>query len=97
MMVNDSTKILEDDNCIRTLKQSSDEFPSDIFTQEQRLHGAILVHLFVLMYCFTFVAFICRNFFLPSVFCICEGTVTNLFINNLIMVLSTKVQNAICR
>lgn len=53
--------------------QSSDEFPEDLFSQEQRTHGAILVHLFVLAYCFLLVSFICQDYFLPAVFRICTG------------------------
>ncbi|XKL66242.1 hypothetical protein PGB90_009662 [Kerria lacca] len=52
-------------------KQSSDEFPADVFSYEQRIRGAFLLHLFVLIYCFLIVAFICQNYFLPAVFCIC--------------------------
>ncbi|XKL60420.1 hypothetical protein PGB90_007477 [Kerria lacca] len=51
---------------------SIDEFPSDPFTQEQRIHGAIIVHLIVGFYCFVFIAFVCNDYFLPSVFCICQ-------------------------
>lgn len=52
---------------------SSNEFPGDIFSQEQRLHGAFLVHTCVALYCFILIAFVCNDFFLPSVDCICQG------------------------
>lgn len=54
-------------------KKSVDEFPADVFSQQQRIHGAFLFHLFVLTYCFLFVSFVCQDYFLPSVFCICSG------------------------
>lgn len=54
------------------LKESISEFPTDPFTQEQRLHGAILVHIIVAFYCFILIAFVCNDYFLPSVFCICQ-------------------------
>lgn len=52
---------------------SIDEFPGDFFTPEQRLHGAIICHLIIGFYCFVLIAFICNDYFLPSVFCICQG------------------------
>lgn len=51
---------------------SIDEFPGDFFTPEQRLHGAIICHLIIGFYCFVLIAFICNDYFLPSVFCICQ-------------------------
>ncbi|XP_065206268.1 sodium/potassium/calcium exchanger 3-like [Planococcus citri] len=53
-------------------KKSADEFPADVFSQQQRIHGAFLIHLLVLAYCFLFVAFVCQDYFLPAVFCICS-------------------------
>lgn len=52
---------------------SSDEFPPDPFTQGERIHGCIVVHFIILFYCFAFIGFICRDYFLPSVFCICRS------------------------
>ncbi|XP_065221542.1 sodium/potassium/calcium exchanger 4-like [Planococcus citri] len=62
------TKII---NC-PTNKESIDEFPSDIFSQFQRIHGAIIFHLIIGFYCFVLIAFVCNDYFLPSVFCICQ-------------------------
>ncbi|XP_050424111.1 sodium/potassium/calcium exchanger 3-like [Adelges cooleyi] len=50
---------------------SIDDFPPDYFTDEQRRHGAVLVHILVAFYGFVFIAFVCNDYFLPSVFCIC--------------------------
>lgn len=47
-----------------------DDFP-ELFTREQRLHGAIILHFLLSLYCFIFLAYICNDYFLPSVECIC--------------------------
>ncbi|XP_052873339.1 sodium/potassium/calcium exchanger 3-like [Anopheles cruzii] len=49
-----------------------DDLPDDIFTQEQRLQGAIVLHFVGAIYFFTLVAYVCGEYFLPSVECICE-------------------------
>lgn len=49
-----------------------DELPDDIFTQEQRLQGAIILHFIGAIYFFTLLAYIVGEYFLPSVECICE-------------------------
>ncbi|XP_035904352.1 sodium/potassium/calcium exchanger 3-like [Anopheles stephensi] len=51
---------------------SMDDLPDDIFTQEQRMQGAIVLHFVGAIYFFTMVAYICSEYFLPSVECICE-------------------------
>lgn len=50
---------------------SIDEFPRDFFTEEQRLHGAVIVHLILSFYGFLFITFVCQDYFLPSVLYIC--------------------------
>nr|CAD7396375.1 unnamed protein product [Timema poppensis] len=52
--------------------KDSDEFPGDIFTTEQKEHGAIILHIIGGIYAFTMIALICRDYFLPSVHCICN-------------------------
>ncbi|XP_069463631.1 sodium/potassium/calcium exchanger 3 [Ambystoma mexicanum] len=42
------------------------EFPSDIFSNEARRHGAILLHVFCAMYMFYALAIVCDDFFVPS-------------------------------
>jgi hypothetical protein len=54
--------------------RSIDDFPPDFFTNEQRRHGAVVFHFLVAFYGFVFIAFVCNDYFLPSVFCICLGT-----------------------
>ncbi|XP_022178299.1 sodium/potassium/calcium exchanger 3-like [Myzus persicae] len=53
------------------IHRSIDEFPSDFFTEEQRRHGAIVIHLILAFYGFLFITFVCQDYFLPSVLYIC--------------------------
>lgn len=55
--------------------RSIDDFPPDFFTDDQRRHGAVIFHFLVAFYGFVFIAFVCNDYFLPSVFCICLGMV----------------------
>ncbi|XP_053107000.1 sodium/potassium/calcium exchanger 3 isoform X2 [Hemicordylus capensis] len=48
------------------------EFPSDIFTNEHRRHGAVLLHAFCAVYMFYALAIVCDDFFVPSLEKICE-------------------------
>ncbi|KAL4107645.1 hypothetical protein QTP88_017958 [Uroleucon formosanum] len=62
---NSSTIICEN------VSRSIDDFPPDFFTDNQRRHGAVVFHFLVAFYGFVFIAFVCNDYFLPSVFCIC--------------------------
>uniref|UniRef100_S4R4H4 Solute carrier family 24 member 3 n=1 Tax=Petromyzon marinus TaxID=7757 RepID=S4R4H4_PETMA len=42
------------------------EFPKDIFTNEERKHGGLLLHVFCTMYMFYALALVCDDFFVPS-------------------------------
>ncbi|CAH2253158.1 sodium potassium calcium exchanger 3-like [Pelobates cultripes] len=42
------------------------EFPSDIFSNEDRKHGAIALHVLFAMYMFYALAIVCDDFFVPS-------------------------------
>jgi len=55
------------------VSRSIDDFPPDFFTDDQRRHGAVVFHFLVAFYGFVFIAFVCNDYFLPSVFCICLG------------------------
>ncbi|GLV48648.1 zydeco [Carabus blaptoides fortunei] len=50
-----------------------DDFPSDGFTREQRQHGWVAVHAVVACYCFTLLAIVCDDYFVPAVKKICHG------------------------
>ncbi|XP_055601051.1 sodium/potassium/calcium exchanger 4-like [Uranotaenia lowii] len=54
------------------LTTSMDDFPPDLFTKTERQHGAILFHFLAAIYFFTILAFVCSEYFLPSVEYICE-------------------------
>ncbi|VDO54039.1 unnamed protein product [Haemonchus placei] len=51
---------------IAAANESSDQFPPDLFTLEQRRHGAIILHLGGLVYMFVALAVVCDEFFVPS-------------------------------
>lgn len=55
------------------IHRSIDEFPKDFFTEEQRRHGAVIIHLILAFYGFLFITFVCQDYFLPSVLYICLG------------------------
>ncbi|KAE9547854.1 hypothetical protein FO519_008934 [Halicephalobus sp. NKZ332] len=48
------------------------QFPKDFFTLEQRQHGAVLFHMFGLIYMFVALAIVCDEFFVPSLGVITE-------------------------
>ncbi|CAJ0590992.1 unnamed protein product [Cylicocyclus nassatus] len=55
--------------CLRrklAANESSEQFPPDLFTLEQRRHGAIILHLGGLVYMFVALAVVCDEFFVPS-------------------------------
>ena len=53
-------------------KPSIDEFPRDVFTQNQRRYGAVLCHVFLALYMFIALAFVCDDYFISSLDKICE-------------------------
>lgn len=64
--LDDGTKPPE--NCT---PHSLEEFPDDLFTAEQRRQGAVALHAFFSFYCFLMTAFVCNDYLLPSLDCIC--------------------------
>ncbi|XP_038601608.1 sodium/potassium/calcium exchanger 3 [Tachyglossus aculeatus] len=48
------------------------EFPKDIFTNEDRRQGAVILHVLCAMYMFYALAIVCDDFFVPSLEKICE-------------------------
>ena len=59
-----------DDDCV-TSKGAVEEFPKDMFTQEQRLRGAVVFHLLVAFYMFALLAVVCDEYFVVSLYHIC--------------------------
>ncbi|XP_078714751.1 sodium/potassium/calcium exchanger 3 [Lampetra fluviatilis] len=53
----------EDKNCT---EPAIHEFPTDIFTNDERKHGGLLLHVFCTMYMFYALALVCDDFFVPS-------------------------------
>lgn len=58
----------EDKKCT---DRSIHDFPEDLFTYEQRRHGAVILHAFLGLYCFLLTAFVCHDYLLPAVDRIC--------------------------
>ena len=48
------------------------EFPPDVFSQNQRDHGAIIVHIVVVIYMFLALAIVCDEYFVTSLDKICQ-------------------------
>lgn len=61
---NDSEKV-----CIPS---TIEEFPQDVFTNEQRQKGAIVVHILIAIYMFVALAIVCDDYFVSSLEKICE-------------------------
>ncbi|XP_060109766.1 sodium/potassium/calcium exchanger 3-like [Heteronotia binoei] len=65
----EETEFLYLKNCT---EPALNEFPSDIFTNEDRRHGAVFLHAFCAVYMFYALAIVCDDFFVPSLEKICE-------------------------
>ncbi|XP_038216724.1 sodium/potassium/calcium exchanger 3 isoform X2 [Zerene cesonia] len=50
-----------------------DDFPTGLFTELQRQHGAIVLHAFISIYLFLALAVVCDKFFVPAVDRICTA------------------------
>jgi hypothetical protein len=50
-----------------------DEFPEDLFTQSQRTHGAVLVHVAAAVYLIIALGSICDDYFVPVLEILCEA------------------------
>ncbi|EPY81550.1 hypothetical protein CB1_000726115 [Camelus ferus] len=48
------------------------EFPADLFSNQERQHGAVLLHILGALYMFYALAIVCDDFFVPSLEKICE-------------------------
>uniref|UniRef100_A0A9L0T1Q3 Solute carrier family 24 member 3 n=1 Tax=Equus caballus TaxID=9796 RepID=A0A9L0T1Q3_HORSE len=74
MQVNDT--LTSEDAGLRSSKNCTEpalhEFPDDIFTNEDRRQGAVVLHVLCAMYMFYALAIVCDDFFVPSLEKICE-------------------------
>ncbi|XP_020856004.1 sodium/potassium/calcium exchanger 4 isoform X2 [Phascolarctos cinereus] len=48
------------------------QFPTDLFSNKERQHGAVLLHILGALYMFYALAIVCDDFFVPSLEKICE-------------------------
>ncbi|OAD52169.1 Sodium/potassium/calcium exchanger 4 [Eufriesea mexicana] len=62
------TEPKEEEECTN---RSIYDFPTDLFSYQQRRHGAVVLHAFLGLYCFLLTAFVCHDYLLPAVDCIC--------------------------
>lgn len=53
-----------------------DDFPRDLFTQEQRRQGYLVVHFLAAVYIFYSLALVCDEYFVPCIECICDGKIS---------------------
>lgn len=51
---------------------SGGEFPDDFLSYEQKAHGGIIVHIFLIFYMFMGLAIVCDEYFEPSLEILCE-------------------------
>uniref|UniRef100_A0A7E4URM1 Na_Ca_ex domain-containing protein n=1 Tax=Panagrellus redivivus TaxID=6233 RepID=A0A7E4URM1_PANRE len=65
---NRSASALDDDEEVEEIGQ----FPQDFFSLEQRQRGAVILHMFGLVYMFIALAIVCDEFFVPSLGVITE-------------------------
>ena len=49
------------------------QFPQGLFTQKQRAGGTIILHILVATYMFAAFAYICEDYFVPSLEILCDG------------------------
>ncbi|XP_032200519.1 sodium/potassium/calcium exchanger 4 isoform X1 [Mustela erminea] len=71
-----SRKLMAPVNGTQTAKNCTDpaihEFPTDLFSNKERQHGAVLLHILGALYMFYALAIVCDDFFVPSLEKICE-------------------------
>ncbi|XP_070450584.1 sodium/potassium/calcium exchanger 4 isoform X2 [Equus przewalskii] len=71
-----SRRLMAPVNGTQTAKNCTDpaihEFPTDLFSNRERQHGAVLLHILGALYMFYALAIVCDDFFVPSLEKICE-------------------------
>ncbi|KAI8430892.1 hypothetical protein MSG28_001018 [Choristoneura fumiferana] len=50
-----------------------DDFPAELFSESQRQHGAVVIHILISLYLFIALAVVCDKFFVPAVDRICHA------------------------
>ncbi|XP_043506815.1 sodium/potassium/calcium exchanger 4-like [Frieseomelitta varia] len=67
----DRNEMKENERTMNCTDRSIDDFPQDLFTYEERRHGAVVLHVFLGLYCFLLTAFVCHDYLIPAVDRIC--------------------------
>ncbi|KFM76596.1 Sodium/potassium/calcium exchanger 5, partial [Stegodyphus mimosarum] len=57
---------------VKCIPSGITSFPGDFFTQEERLHGGIVIHLILIFYICSMIAVVCDNYFVPALEIICD-------------------------
>lgn len=60
-------------NSMNCTPPAMDDFPHDMFTEEQRQSGALVFHISTSLYLFLALAIVCDKYFVPAVERICKG------------------------
>uniref|UniRef100_A0A672RKY2 Sodium/potassium/calcium exchanger 3-like n=1 Tax=Sinocyclocheilus grahami TaxID=75366 RepID=A0A672RKY2_SINGR len=66
------TWIIHVAKCLCVLSAGVHEFPDDMFTNQERMEGAVALHVLCTMYMFYALALVCDDYFVPSLEKICE-------------------------
>ncbi|XP_048005841.1 sodium/potassium/calcium exchanger 3 isoform X3 [Leguminivora glycinivorella] len=70
MNTSDRDGYLQGRNCT---PPAIDDFPAELFTESQRQHGAVVIHILISLYLFIALAVVCDKFFVPAVDRICHA------------------------
>ncbi|KAF5910111.1 sodium/potassium/calcium exchanger 3-like [Clarias magur] len=68
-LINETEELKSVRNCTQP---GVHEFPDDIFTNQERMEGAVALHIVGAMYMFYALALVCDDYFVPSLEKICE-------------------------
>ncbi|XP_050067126.1 sodium/potassium/calcium exchanger 4 [Anopheles maculipalpis] len=60
-------------NGMNCTQPAIDDFPRDLFTEEQRQNGAVVLHAIASLYLFVALAVVCDKYFVPAVEKICQA------------------------
>ncbi|XP_033211118.1 sodium/potassium/calcium exchanger 4-like [Belonocnema kinseyi] len=68
----DQSEIENSDNSAENCSaRSIHNFPHDVFNRHERQKGAVIFHIFFGFYCFLMTAYVCNDYLLPALDCIC--------------------------
>ena len=67
-----SSSSAEDSSSANSTAEDDPLFPPDLFTEQQRKHGAVTLHIIGIIYMFYALALVCDEFFVPSLDVITE-------------------------